>query len=345
MPAGGPAWARLAGAASAVIGLAAAGAGIVLLLQGSSGLLPRLNLVLGLGVLMTGNLVCWVLDIICWLGRRRRWLGLLILFQTVPALAALGIAAGIGVDRWAEARADAEAEHLLAAVRQDDPQALAASRCGARCRARLGNDTLLLIAAEAGAHRVAAQLAATSPPPMLSEGSAQTTLSTCEGTLPGLDALSVAVVRDDAEMVRVLLPLAGPAERRRAMWLAARLDRLERLQQLAAAGVPLTQRGEVLDSNESLLVAAAEGAALRVGRWLLEDRHFPPTVEGPPTDPYHGRSPVAAVLQAADTIDPARAAAFLRLLTEHGARLSAEEARAAAALTTRGRGKLGCGAP
>jgi len=136
-----------------------------------------------------------------------------------------------------------------------------------------------------------------------------------------MDALSVAIVQGNTAMVHLLLPVSDEGSRRQALWTAAKADRLEFVQFLVASGVPLSIRGEILNSNDTLLVAAAEGAAIRVGQWLIESQHAPVNAMLSP-DPYPGTPPLSALLQFTQSTDSTqRAASFLKMLVKHGADL------------------------
>jgi hypothetical protein len=122
---------------------------------------------------------------------------------------------------------------------------------------------------------------------------------TCEGLyLPSLNSLEFSIVRGDPAGMELLLPASEERWLRKAAWLAARFDRLELLQRLLEAGVPLSLRGEILDENRTLLNAAASGAALSVGAWLLEEQRFDPDGDPDGPDSYRAKrrsSPLSAL--------------------------------------------------
>ncbi|NHB94385.1 ankyrin repeat domain-containing protein [Photorhabdus cinerea] len=80
-----------------------------------------------------------------------------------------------------------------------------------------------------------------------------------------------------------------------------------------------------MDENETLLVAAASGAATNVGRWLIETQGFP--VEHiKNNDPYYshyGRSPLQALMRFMGETGSPRTKSFSMLLKKHGINLDA----------------------
>lgn len=248
--------------------------------------------------------------------------------KAVLAVQALGLSAALAL--WSLVALEAHRDSRLAdrrsavyaAVERNDPVAIAQGfeRCGADCADE--RDRLLLFAAEARAHRAIAALLALGARPASDSRTARS-LRTCEGlSLPLLTALEISVARDDAAGLALLLPEADARARRRAAWVAAQLDRLELLQRLLAAGVPITTRGKTLDENVTLLNAAASGAALRVAFWLLADQGFDPNGDPAGDDRYRGETPLASLVRfAGDVPHSERLDAFLRLLLAHGAEI------------------------
>ncbi|WP_333672576.1 hypothetical protein [Elioraea tepidiphila] len=248
--------------------------------------------------------------------------------KAVLAVQALGLSAALAL--WGLAALEAHRDSRLAdrrgavyaAVERNDPVAIAQGfeRCGADCADE--RDRLLLFAAEARAHRAIAALLALGARPA-SDSRAARGLRTCEGLyLPLLTALEISVARDDAEGVALLLPEADARARRRAAWIAAQLDRLELLQRLLDADVPLTLSGNILDENATLLNAAASGAALRVASWLLAAHGFDPNGLPQGSGGGRGETPLASLVRyASDVPDSERFAPFLRLLLARGAEM------------------------
>lgn len=78
----------LAGFLSGLVILVSVLAALGLVLAPSGGgFFPGLGMALALMVLGAGNLLSFLLDLACWwLGMRRRWFGVLILLQAVPAI-------------------------------------------------------------------------------------------------------------------------------------------------------------------------------------------------------------------------------------------------------------------
>lgn len=211
---------------------------------------------------------------------------------------------------------------VYAAVEQNDPEAIAQSfaRCGADCTDE--RDRLLLFAADARAHRAIEALLALGVRPSSDSRTARS-LRTCEGLyLPLLTTLEISVARDDAAGLALLLPGTDARARRRAAWLAAQLDRLELLQRLLEAGVPITLRGKILDENATLLNAAASGGALRVAAWLLTERGFDANGAPARSDRSQGETPLASLVRfAGDVPDSERLRPFLNLVLGHGAEI------------------------
>lgn len=249
--------------------------------------------------------------------------------KAVLAVQALGLCAALVL--WGMVALEAHRDSRLAdrrgavyaAVERNDPAAIAQSfaRCGADCAEE--RDRLLLFAAEARAHRAIEALLALGARPSSDSRAAARSLRTCEGLhLPLLTTLEVSIARDDAEGVALLLPQTDARARRRAGWTAARLDRLELLQRLLDAGVPLTLSGNILDENATLLNAAASGAALRVATWLLAERGFDPNGLPQGSSGGGGETPLASLVRyAGDVPDSERFGPFLRLLLGRGAEI------------------------
>ncbi|WP_439578128.1 hypothetical protein [Elioraea sp.] len=243
--------------------------------------------------------------------------------QVLGLGAALVLWGAIALESHRDARVADRRGAVYAAVEQNDPAAIARTlaRCGADCTDE--RDRLLLLAADARAHQAIEALLALGARPSSDSRAAARSLRTCEGLhLPLLTTLEVSIARDDAEGFALLLPDADARARRRAAWTAARLDRLELLQRLLDAGVPLTLSGSILDENATLLNAAASGAALRVATWLLAERGFDP--DGVPLERgrRRGETPLAALVRFASEVpDAARFGAFLRLLRAHRAEI------------------------
>jgi len=306
--------------------------GALVLSESHGGMFPGLAAALGWLVLAAGNLLVLLLNLLYWrLYGAPRWLRAVMAVQALPAAATLVLAGMQLFDDWQDGRASDQRQAIYQAIRADDTQRLLAAQhdCGKGCAALYLADAQLLDAADAGAQAVASTLVSQHASVSSRLGREAMDLRTCEGGyLPGLNALSVAVARHDLAMVDILFPVSDEGARREAMWLAAQLDHLDLVQDLAAKGVPLSLRGPVLAQNDTLLVAAARGAALTVGKWLIETRHMPvdAIVNGP--DPYRGTAPVQALMSYASEVpDSPRIAPFLAMLVEHGAYIDARNSR------------------
>jgi hypothetical protein len=305
--------------------------GALVLSESHGGMFPGLAMALGWLVLAAGNLLVLALNLLYWrLYGAPRWLRAIVAVQALPAAATLALAGMQLFGDWQDGRAGDQRHAIYQAIRADDARRLLAAQhdCGERCAALYLPDAQLLDAADAGAQAVASTLVGQHASVSSRLGREAMDLRTCEGSyLPGLNALSVAVARHDLAMVDILFPVSDEGARQEAMWLAAQLDHLDLVQQLAAKGVPLSVRGPVLAQNDTLLVAAARGAALTVGKWLIETRHMPvdAIVNGP--DPYPGTAPVRALMGYASEVPGSpRIEPFLAMLVQHGAYLDARDA-------------------
>ncbi|WP_329709461.1 hypothetical protein [Vineibacter terrae] len=260
--------------------------------------------------------------------RRRRWaviwLNLVLLLQFVAVATALWFVGSALTRSSRESDVYRRTSQVYPAIKTNDPAAVekALNVCAADCTGLL--DTFLLNATVEGASRSMAYLlskgANPTPGPV---SSAIASLQTCEGMrLSALNSLAVSVARGDEAAIGLLLGKSDDKGRQKAAWVAAQRDRLDLLQRLLETGVPLTMRGTGLDENATLLNAAASGAALRVGAWLLKEKGF--DANGDPQEP--GRPPVDTPLLsligfAWDAREAPRLRAFLDMLVAHGAQL------------------------
>lgn len=242
--------------------------------------------------------------------------------QALGLCAALVLWGMVALESFRDSRLADRRGAVYAAVEQNDPDAIEQSfaRCGADCADE--RDRLLLFAAEARAHRAIEALLALGARPS-SDSRTGRSLRTCEGLyLPLLTTLEISIARDDPAGLALLLPETDARARRRAAWLAAQLDRLELLQRLLEAGVPITLRGRILDENATLLNAAASGAALRVATWLLTERDFDANGVSAEAGRSRGETPLASLVRFAGEVpDSERFGSFLRLLLAHGAEI------------------------
>ncbi|WP_157648878.1 ankyrin repeat domain-containing protein [Burkholderia ubonensis] len=243
--------------------------------------------------------------------------GLLLLLSAIPIVKQVS-------DRLIQSNINAKIERVDKAIQTDDIGLFRKAReaCGKTC---VGGDSLdweLHAAAKYNALRVAAELVRMSA--KVDDKVKDTDLITCEGLVLQEDsALTLAIVNDNPAMVEVLLPASDASNRRQALWTAARLDRLDIVQLLVQAGVPLNMDmyGNIRDGDNSVLVAAAQGAAVHVGRWLIETRHMSASAEAimfaDYPDPW---IPVLALYYFVHEVGaPSRTRQFLDMLVKHGA--------------------------
>lgn len=309
----------------------------LVLAEDHGGMFPGMAAALGWLLLAAANLLVLVLNLLYWrLYGAPRWLRIVIAVQLIPATVTLVLLCMQLYGNWQDGRAGDQRQALFHVIQSDQAARLAAAQqgCGKRCSALYLRNAQLLDAAQVGALKVAQVLVGQHAVVSSRLGQETVDLRTCEGNyLPGLDALEVAVARHDAAMVDLLFPVSDDGARRSALWLAAQLDHLDLVQSLAAKGVPLTIRGPVLAQNDTLLVAAASGAALGVGKWLIETRHMPVDAIGDGPDPYPGTAPLRALMAFQSQVpDSPRIAPFLAMLVAHGADIDARDSRGKTAL-------------
>ncbi len=293
----------------------------------TTGMFRNLWLALAIGLVLPAfNLLSFAANL--FYARRRRW--------AITWLNAVLLVQGIGVGAtlwflgswWLESHLkDRVYERRLAvypAVKANDPAAIkrALDACAADCAGFL--DRFLLSATADGAHRsmeFLLSLGANPTPALHAADRPSTSLRSCEGIdLSSLGSLEVSVARADAVAMSLLLPRSHARGRREAAWLAAQLDRLDLLQRLIEAGVPIATRGAILDENVTLLNAAASGAAMRVGTWLLKEKGFNANGDPQGRDSYPGETPLASLVHfARRSPDSPRLKPFLDLLLAHGA--------------------------
>ncbi|HEU0231036.1 MAG TPA: ankyrin repeat domain-containing protein [Burkholderiaceae bacterium] len=314
-----------------LVALIALAIGVPLILQpDTGGFLSGIGVVLGLVFLAAGNLLVLALN----LAFRHfygapRWLRVLIRIQLVPAAVSLVMLAVQLYDSWQEGRAADQHVALYLAIKSNDVGRFdqAQRQCGKQCSSDYSLNAQLLDAADTRAGNVAEALIRQHAKVSTELGQATVSLRTCEGDyLADLNALGVAVARHDASMVDELFPVSDKGARRKALWVAARLNHLDLVKDLAAKGVPLTIRGPILNENDTLLVAAASGAALEVGKWLLDTQYMPVNAILGGPDPYPGTSPLQALMRFQSSApDSPRIKPFLQMLVAHGAKLDVRD--------------------
>ncbi len=299
--------------------------GVPLLLSPRTGFLPDLGRQLGTIALGAGNAISLALNA-AFLARYKgpRWLIVVTVLQLVPA-AYFGILASRAMQAdAARSERDARVAAVVGAARADDPQRYrkAWDACDSTCRVYTNPAEHLVEAVDAGASRMVALLIADEGPDIVDQRRVSDRYRTCDDelVLPSTP-LGVAVARNSQAMVDLLVPHAGPAARRDGLWIAATLDRLAMLQKMAAAGLSLDVGGQILENdNDTLLVAAAQGASVRVGRWLIEEHRLPVERLAARDGHYRGTSPMDALMMYAGVRhDPQRVKAFFDMLRRHGA--------------------------
>lgn len=301
------------------------------------GFLSGLPMLLGEVGLAATNLVCFGCNAAYWwLARKPRWMSAILLVQLLPALGAAAAGGLFASDLYLDHLASVRGSQVIAAIHGDDLTAFRRSvaRCGTRCSRGLEPPDQLLYAADSGAIAIArylvAQGARVEEPLILH----QTDITTCEGLyLPGRDALSVAIARNDHPMFALLYGASNEGAVGEALETAVQLDRLAIVKELKAHGArrPDYVRGSL---RVPLLQIAASGAAIGVGRWLIEERGVPLDPASDGTVPA-GTDDLEALARAVGGHEVARprAKAFLSLLMTHGASLAGLDARARQSLS------------
>ena len=158
--------------------------------DGGGGFFPGLGKAIGLFLIAAGNLISWLLNLICWYITRMRWLGIVLAVQTLPAIALAGVL-GVGfVDAFLDGRASEQRVNVYEAIEADDVPWLqqALKRCGKRCQDTFSPQRGLLQSSLHGSHKAARYFVDEGARPYRSGSGAiefndaQTSLYTCEGT-------------------------------------------------------------------------------------------------------------------------------------------------------------------
>lgn len=292
----------------------------LMLSTGGGGFFPDLGKVLGLLLMAAGNLLSWLLNLVCWFWARQRWLGIVLAVQSLPAIIFAGWLAILVMNEFQEERASTQRAAIYHAIETDDLPALqqAQQRCGKRCGESVSLPRKLVHASVHGAHGAARRLLEQGATPYRTGSGApayydaHTDLYTCEGSyLVSLNAVEIAVARQDMALLEILWPASDTLARSKALWRAAQLDRLEMVRWMTEADVPLVRKS-YRGTTESLLRAAASGAAAQVGAWLLETR--PAAI--PPKELQASMMELVSFMENTHT---PRSIEFGRLLLRHGA--------------------------
>lgn len=236
---------------------------------------------LALLALGCGNLLCFVLNLaVCWLGFRRPWFICTLLIQSVFVILSMAWVIGDYVESYRGRVGARQLSAIHVAIEQDDLQAFIAAKkaCDSTCQRMTWDEQELLYASQSKAYNVASWIVVRTEN-IYSDGPSRDR-RTCEGIyLPSLNALEWAVSDDDYQMASILLPVASPTARYRALRVAAQLNRLEMLQWLVSQNIPLDSPYSIPypspDHGKALLIAAAESAAFETALWLINDQGVP----------------------------------------------------------------------
>ena len=303
-----------------------------------SGFLGNLGYLLSLGCLLAGAVLTWPLLLTVLLrGNAPTWSKFAFWLVTPVILVLLARLLVSITDDWQQERIEAQREAVESAVVADDIATFdrAFATCGDDCREKsLGDETYgaaywLFRASAKQSKNVARHLLGPAYKVRAADASShyQFRATLCDGReVEVANAMTAAVANNDRSMLDLLLPSTDNDANRQAMWLAAKLDRLELMQRMHATGVRLDWGGELYDENETLVVAAASGAALRVARWLLEDQSIP----AQSFNPHYPRGHSVlwtfwrGMRETGDLRNPqkrSQAKAFVQLLLQHGSEI------------------------
>jgi hypothetical protein len=294
--------------------------------HGAGGFFPGLGKALAVAVLLALNLLLLVLTVVYWVRFGAPvWLKACISLQAVAAAWTLWVVGAYAFQQVRQNGVDALHAQIVEAIRIDDVARW--QKLSRRVEPdQYALDGYLLEAAESSAHRSMVALIAMGARPSASLSAVRQTVYTCRGdVLINLSALDMAVARQDYHTIDLLIEVAHESIVQSAVWLAARLDRLAVVQHFVARGMDIRAvRGEILQENESLLVAAASGAAVATAEWLLKEYALPVNAMPSGPDAYRGQAPIHALVRFADDVyAPEQTKAMLMLLVKHGASLEA----------------------
>lgn len=290
-------------------------------LQPSSGSVQDSAAMLGWGI--AANSLCLLLNILYWrLRRGPPWLFVTICLQIVLFIGlAIWWAYQVIHDRRYMA-ADKQQRAITLAIQQDDVEQWMRARnaCKDDCKGMFNTadaNIQLLIAADYGARRIAEQLlkeSVTISGTVNLQSPARSTLSLCEGGAVSVSALGAAVAHHNLPMMRMLFPISDQRARQQALEIAAQLDYIDIVQELASQGVKL---------YDTLLVQAARGGAWRVGTMLLQS--LPADTVNPVSDPLWQNTLLEALLDFHYDTGSPQATPFLQMLIAHGVAIDAIE--------------------
>lgn len=296
----------------------------------TGGFFPDFNKAIAFSAVCVLNLVLLAIATLYWARYgAATWLKLLVGVQICLAAWTVWNTGLYGVEKLRDSRAANLRGEMRDALARDDVARFEQLDASFLSRS-YSRDEQLLDAVELGAHATIPRLIEAGARPSTHLEAVRQSVKTCEGRLLGdLDALQLAVARNDQTAIGPLLRVADERIVRSAVWLAASLDRVQLVQYFADHGVDLRAiRGRVLDENESLLVAASEGAAATTAQWLIATYDLPANRLEHGIDPYRGRAPLDALLDfATQTQAHARTQTMLAALLQHGASLESVDFR------------------
>lgn len=274
---------------------------------------------LGWGI--AANSLCLLLNILYWrLRRGPPWLFVTICLQIVPFI---GLAIWLAYQEIHDRRytaADKQQRAITQAIQQDDVEQWMRARkaCQDDCKEMFNTadaNIQLLIAADYDARRIAEYLlkeSLTISGTVNLQSPARSTRSLCEGGAVSVSALGAAVAHHNLPMMRMLFPISDERARQHALEIAARLDYIDIVQELASHGVTL---------YDALLVQAARGGALRVGTRLLQS--LPPDTVEAVRDPLWHITLLEALLDFHYDTGSPQATPFLQMLIARGVDIDA----------------------
>jgi hypothetical protein len=294
--------------------------------QGAGGFFPGMGKALAVAVILALNLILLILTAFYWIRYGAPvWLKAFICVQAVAAAWTVWVVGIYAFQQMRQDSVDALHAKIVEAIRTDDVARWQKLSHGKEPD-QYSLDEYLLAAAESSAHQSIAALIAIGARPSTSLSAVRQTAYTCRGDfLINLGALDMAVARQDYRAIDLMIEVADEGIVQSAVWLAARLDRLAVVKHFVARGVDIRAiRGEILQENESLVVAAASGAAVTTTGWLLKEYALPVNAMPNGPDSYRGQAPLHALVRFADDVyAPEQTKAMLMLLVKHGASLEA----------------------
>ena len=226
--------------------------------------MENLGFYIALFVLGAINAVSFIINVIYLrFGGGPNWLKPLVLAQLIPALVFFWITGSYFYERWDTHRYWEQVVRVDQEISADsvDGYLAAMKSCNDSCRYNRPPEHQLRYAADHGSKKVATHLIRTSLRSDLERPDGPWTYDICEKDNPeerdsvsALDALTIAVIRGDRDMIELLFPISDVDARNRAMVMAVQLDRLEIVARLSQLGVMVAVHPEAYDTKRPVLI-------------------------------------------------------------------------------------------